>query len=320
MDKSLKQLDKLELLFKAVNSDYVTQDELQAVLQVFKTVVEQIGANMEKRVGMVGDQSSASAQEMQKEYADWMRRMKAMYAACEAKIASESSILRTEMTAQIDAMRTTVEAVQAIKGDKGDTGPQGAEGKQGPAGSPDTPDQVTDKVNLGKPLIKKSRIEGLADLERISKLAAFNPTMGPSFSDLRDIKQSVTNVANTVNNLVGGKVTINYIIDGGGSALTTGVKGFVEIPYAMTITGWQLFADQVGSVVVDVYRDTYANFPPTTSIAGSELPTLVSAQSNQDLSLSTWSVGLAAGDVIAFDVKSASTLTRITVSIIGIKN
>lgn len=192
---------------------------------------------------------------------------------------------------------------ESIKGDKGEPGQDG---------SNDSPDEVVEKVNKGKPLIKKERVEGLADIERIAKENAFNPTMGPSFSDLRDLQSQIT--ANK-------KVTINYIIDGGGSALTTGVKGFVEIPYAMTITGWQIFADQSGSVVVDVWKDSYANFPPTVAdtITGSEKPTLSSAQNNQDLSLSTWNTSLTAGDILAYNVDSISTITRVTVSIIGVK-
>lgn len=183
----------------------------------------------------------------------------------------------------------------------------------GPPGSPDTPDQVTDKVNLGKPLIKKERVEGLEDIERIAKANAFNPTMGPSFSDLRDINSTISRQ---------GRFTINFIIDGGGSAITTGVKGFVEIPYAMTITGWQVFADQVGSIVVDVWKDSYTNFPPTVArtITGSQKPTLSSAQSNQNLSLSTWTTAASGGDILAYNVDSVSTVTRITVSILGVKN
>lgn len=44
-------------------------------------------------------------------------------------------------------------------------GLNGENGLPGANGSPDTPDQVTDKVNLGKPLIKKERVEGLKDIE-----------------------------------------------------------------------------------------------------------------------------------------------------------
>lgn len=108
-------------------------------------------------------------------------------------------------------------------------------------------------------------------------------------------------------------------IDGGGSAITTGQKGYVSVPYGMTITGWDIFADQSGSIVVDVWKDTYANFPPIAgdSIAGTEKPTLSSAQKNQDTSLSTWTTTVTAGDVIGFNVDSAATVTRVTVIIYG---
>jgi hypothetical protein len=106
-------------------------------------------------------------------------------------------------------------------------------------------------------------------------------------------------------------------IDGGGSAITTGVKGYITIPYNGTITGWDIFADTTGSIVVDVWKDTYANFPPLVadSIAGSEKPTLSSAVKNQDLTLSTWTTSVTAGDIVAFNVDSATSVTRVNLII-----
>lgn len=106
-------------------------------------------------------------------------------------------------------------------------------------------------------------------------------------------------------------------IDGGGSAITTGLKGYVQVPYSGTITGWTLLADQTGSIVIDVWKDTFANFPPTITdtIAGSEKPTLSSQQINEDNALSTWTTSVSADDIIAFNVDSASTLTRVNLAI-----
>lgn len=106
-------------------------------------------------------------------------------------------------------------------------------------------------------------------------------------------------------------------IDGGGSTITTGVKGYVTVPYAGTITQWTLLADQSGSIVIDVWKDTYANYPPTVAdtIAGSEKPTLSAATKNQDTSLTTWTTAVTAGDVIGFNVDSATTVTRVTLVI-----
>ena len=112
-------------------------------------------------------------------------------------------------------------------------------------------------------------------------------------------------------------IDLTFIIDGGGSAITTGQKGHIEIPFACTITGWTLVADQSGSIVVDVWKDTYANFPPTVAdtITGSEKPTLSSVQKNQDLTLTTWTTAVSAGDILAFNVDSVATATRVTLSI-----
>ena len=116
-------------------------------------------------------------------------------------------------------------------------------------------------------------------------------------------------------------LVINFVIDGGGSAITTGLKGFIEISFHMTIEGWTVVADVSGSIVVDVWKDTYANFPPTVAdtIAGTEKPTLASAQKNQDLTLTTWATAVTAGDIIGFNVDSITTVTRVTVAIRGKK-
>lgn len=107
------------------------------------------------------------------------------------------------------------------------------------------------------------------------------------------------------------------IIDGGGSAITTGVKGDIEVPFGCTITAWEVLADQSGSIVIDVWKDTYANFPPTVAdtITGSEKPTLSSATKNQDTNLTTWTTSVSAGDILRFNVDSATTVTRVTLSI-----
>lgn len=106
-------------------------------------------------------------------------------------------------------------------------------------------------------------------------------------------------------------------IDGAGAAITTGVKGYITVPYTGTITRWTLLADQTGSIVIDVWKDTYANYPPTLAdtIAGTEKPTLSSANKNQDTNLTTWTTAVTAGDIIGFNVDSATTVTRVTLNI-----
>lgn len=119
----------------------------------------------------------------------------------------------------------------------------------------------------------------------------------------------------------GTSASFGITIDGGGSAISTGVKGYVTIPFACTITGWTLLADQSGSIVIDVWKDTYANFPPVVgdSIASTNKPTISSATKGQNLVLSVWTVSVQAGDVVGFNVDSCSTITRATLTIQAVR-
>ncbi len=122
-----------------------------------------------------------------------------------------------------------------------------------------------------------------------------------------DASQNASFVSNTR--------TLNFVIDGGGSTISTGTKGHIVIDGDYTVTGWTVIADQSGSIVVDVKRATYTNFPTTTSIAGTELPTLSSAQKAEDLTLSSWTTTLSARDVLEFAVNSATTVQRVTIAL-----
>ena len=115
--------------------------------------------------------------------------------------------------------------------------------------------------------------------------------------------------------ITGTPSALNYIIDGGGSTITTGAKGAVEVPFACTIISARLFADQTGSIVIDVKKAAYSGVPTFSSIAASAKPTLSSAQKAQDSTLVGWTTSVAAGDWILFNVDSVSTITRVTVSL-----
>src|ERR1700719_4495880 len=47
---------------------------------------------------------------------------------------------------------------------------------------------------------------------------------------------------------------VAFVIDGGGVAITTGQKGQVHVPFAASIFGWRVIADQSGSIAVDILR------------------------------------------------------------------
>jgi hypothetical protein len=110
---------------------------------------------------------------------------------------------------------------------------------------------------------------------------------------------------------------IEVVIDGGGSAISTGIKGDVEIPFALTITQATLLADQSGSIVIDIWKDTYANFPPDVAdtITAAAKPTISAATKSQDATLTGWTTSVSAGDILRFNVDSAATVTRVVLSL-----
>ncbi len=132
-----------------------------------------------------------------------------------------------------------------------------------------------------------------------------------------DLRQFSDDIADSLLFIDNAHDTIQFIIDGGGVAITTGVKGDLMIPFDCTVQGWDIVADASGSIVVDVWKDTYANFPPTVAdtVTGSEKPTLVTAQKNQDLTLTTWTTAFSRGDWLRYNVDSITTVTRVTVVI-----
>lgn len=120
-----------------------------------------------------------------------------------------------------------------------------------------------------------------------------------------------------VGDLTGPVGSINFIIDGGGEAIAAGIKGDIQIDTALTITGVSLLADQSTSTVIDIWKDTYANFPPTDadSITASAQPTLSSATKSEDTTLTGWTTSVAAGDILRINVDSNSVGTRITLKL-----
>jgi hypothetical protein len=100
-------------------------------------------------------------------------------------------------------------------------------------------------------------------------------------------------------------------------ALDTGVLGDVQVDFACTITGVTLLADQSGSCVVDIWKDTYANYPPTNddSITASATPTISTATKANDTTLTGWTTSITAGDTLRFNLDSVTSISRLTIKL-----
>lgn len=113
--------------------------------------------------------------------------------------------------------------------------------------------------------------------------------------------------------------TLNFVIDGGGAEIADGVKGDIVVDFACTLVAWTLLADQSGAIKIDVWVDSYANFPPTNddSICNGHEPEIAaSAAKAQDTDIADWSgEAITAGSVMRFNVDSCTTITRATLAL-----
>jgi hypothetical protein len=127
-----------------------------------------------------------------------------------------------------------------------------------------------------------------------------------------------TRIGGVTHRTGGATRSIRLQIDGSGSTIATGLqKAMLTVPFDCVITGWRILSDVSGSIVIDIWKDTYANFPPTIAdtIVASAKPTLSAARSAESTTLTGWITSISAGDVLFFNVDSASTVTFIELSL-----
>lgn len=122
----------------------------------------------------------------------------------------------------------------------------------------------------------------------------------------------------TINSTATVTAAVGYTINGNSAPIATGVAGVgLRVPFACTINSVTLQADVSGSIVMDIWKDSYANYPPTVadSICASAKPTITSATKSEDTTLTGWTTSIAAGDILYFNVDSCSTITNVVLTL-----
>ena len=154
------------------------------------------------------------------------------------------------------------------------------------------------------------RMPGIADLEPGE--LAINTHDGRLFLKKDNGTASIVDVTGA--NAMG---SIGFLIDGGGIAITPGLKGTIAVPFACTIISWVLMADTTGSVTIDLWKASFANYPPSAanSITASAKPTITADMKAFSATLTGWTTSIAAGDILAFNVDAASAITRVSVGL-----
>jgi hypothetical protein len=127
--------------------------------------------------------------------------------------------------------------------------------------------------------------------------------------DIEDLEDYINNQVELAN--------IGLRIDNGASVIPTGVNGNLVIPFACTISQWTLLANESGSIVVNIWKDSYANYPPTVAdkITASAPPTITTSTKGQSSTLTGWTTTLLAGDILRFNVDSVTTIKAVDINI-----
>ena len=71
------------------------------------------------------------------------------------------------------------------------------------------------------------------------------------------------------------------------------------------------------TIVIDIWKDTFANYPPTVgdTIVASAKPTLSSENKSEDTTLTGWTTTLSKGDILYFNIDSSSTVTYVQLTL-----
>jgi len=113
----------------------------------------------------------------------------------------------------------------------------------------------------------------------------------------------------------GQKAAVGAVFGDGSNVISGTAQVTLQVPFSATIVAARLLLKESGDLVVDVWKDTYANYPPTDAdtITGGNEPTASSAIKYEDLTLSGWTTSITSGDCLTFYVDSAATVTQATV-------
>jgi hypothetical protein len=107
---------------------------------------------------------------------------------------------------------------------------------------------------------------------------------------------------------------IQIPLGNGTDVIPLGVYTDISMPTGGTFTKWRLLADAAGDLVVDLWKDVYASYPPTVAdtITGSDKPTLTADDESESATLTGWTQVFEEGDTIRVNVDSSATITLAT--------
>lgn len=145
-----------------------------------------------------------------------------------------------------------------------------------------------------------------------------------------EIVQGGTSKRATVNQVgrvaIGNPITasIQVVANFGANPIPAGVLEYMRIPFDATITSATILAGTSGSISIDIWKCTYAQFDAgsTHPVSGDSIcggnPITVTSTFKGSSSLNNWTTNLSDGDVLAFNVMSQATSITSATVILGL--
>ncbi|MCK5012225.1 MAG: hypothetical protein KAS66_00235 [Candidatus Omnitrophica bacterium] len=132
---------------------------------------------------------------------------------------------------------------------------------------------------------------------------------------LSSLDTNVQAALQTINDAGLNKGVIIFPFYDGGNILATGEYAHLEItiPYGIDIYEAQILGDQTGSIVIELWADSYANYPPTVAdkITATDPPTVTSAIKSKDTDVSSWDHAQPADTKIRPNIVSNTAFTDV---------
>lgn len=140
---------------------------------------------------------------------------------------------------------------------------------------------------------------------------------------------SIANVTNLQTTLDGKSATshthtvtgaIQFDIGDGIVVIGTGQKGEIQLPAGCTPTKWILVSDVSTSCTLELWKSTYASYPPVSGGAvtgtGSQRPNISSNTKNNSSTLTGWTTSWSAEDYLRLNVVSNTSAKKLKLVVI----
>jgi hypothetical protein len=107
-----------------------------------------------------------------------------------------------------------------------------------------------------------------------------------------------------------------YTFWAGGAALSSGVTGYLTVPFACTISAWNMAVDQ-GTATVDVWKTATGTAIPTiaNSITASATPAISSGTAIHSTTLPGWTTSVALDDIVGVNLKAVASATVVNLTV-----